>query len=139
MEQRNSVILTYSPVAGTTTGEVQATWDIVMGLTPVEPTYPGGSLIIAGTMVPGPSPGSPRYRLSFQTYADYTYEVYANPTLGALTWAALPFSLTQTGAIDRHKFTVTTNGPLNLFLDAKATKGFYFVSFRVPGANTGTP
>lgn len=139
MEQRNSVILTYSPVPGSTTGEVQAAWDIVMGLTPVEPTYPGGSLILAGTMVAGPSPGSPRYRLSFQAYADYTYEVYANPTLGALTWAALPFSLTQTGAIDRHKFTATTNGSLNLFLDAKPTKGFYFVSFRVPGANTGTP
>ena len=139
LEQRNSVILTYAPVQGTTTGEMQTVWDIVMGLTPVEPTYPGGSLIIAGTAVAGPSPASPRYRLSFPAYANYTYEIYANPTLGALSWAALPFSLTQTGAIDRHKFTATTEGPLNLFVDARSTKGFYFVSFRVPGANTGTP
>lgn len=139
-EQRNSVILTYTPVPGTTTGEVQATWNIVMGSTPVEPSYPGGgSLIIAGTMVAGPAAGSPRYRLSFPAYMDYTYEVYANPTLGALSWAALPFSLTQTGAIDRHKFTATSDGALSLFVDAKGAKGFYLVSFRVPGANTGTP
>jgi protocatechuate 3,4-dioxygenase beta subunit len=134
-EQRNSVILTYAPVPGTTTGEMQTTWDIVMGLTPVDPVYPGGgSLIIAGAMIPGP-----RYRLTFPAYANYTYEVYANPTFGGLGWAALPFSLTQTGAIDRHKFTATSNGMLNLFVEAKATKGFYLVTFRVPGANTGTP
>jgi hypothetical protein len=40
--QRASVILDYVPVPGTTTGEVQSTYDFVMGLTPVEPTYPGG-------------------------------------------------------------------------------------------------
>ena len=140
VEQRNSVILTYTPVPGTTTGEVQATWDIVMGLTPVEPTYPaGGTLMIGGTAVPGPSAASPRYRLTFPAYTNYTYEVYSNPTFAGLGWAASPFSLTQTGAIDRHKFTATTNGTLSLFVDAKAIKGFYLVSFRVPGANTGTP
>lgn len=140
LDQRNSVILTYTPVPGTTTGEVQATWDIVMGLTPVEPVYPGGgTLMIAGAVEPGPAAGSPRYRLTFPAYANYTYEVYSNPTFAGLGWAASPFSLTQTGAIDRNKFTVTTNGTLNLFVDAKATKGFYLVSFRVPGANTGEP
>lgn len=140
VEQRNSVILTYTPVPGTTTGEVQATWDIVMGLTPVEPSYPGGgTLLIAGAIVPGPSAGSPRYRLAFPAYANYTYEVYNNPTFAGLGWAATPFSLTQTGAIDRHKHTTSTNGTLNLFVDAKALKGFYLVAFRVPGANTGTP
>jgi len=134
-DQRNSVILTYNPVPGTTTGEVQTTWDIVMGLTPVEPSYPGGgSLMIAGAVVPGP-----RYRLTFQAYANYTYEVYSNPTFAGLGWAASAFSLTQTGAIDRHKYTAAANGTLNLFVDAKAIKGFYLVSFRVPGANTGTP
>ena len=140
IEQRNSVILTYTPVPGTTTGEVQATWDIVMGLTPVDPTYPGGgSLIVGGAVVAGPSATGLRYRLSFPAYANYTYEVYGNPTLGGLGWAALPFSLTQTGAIDRDKFTTTGNGTLDLFVDARAVKGFYFVSFRVPGANTGIP
>ena len=32
-----------------------------------------------------------------------------------------------------------SNGTLNLYLEEKAAKGFYYVSFRVPGANTGTP
>jgi hypothetical protein len=27
----------------------------------------------------------------------------------------------------------------SIYLEAKAVKGFYYVSFRVPGANTGTP
>ena len=94
---------------------------------------------LVGAAVPGPSAGSLRYRLTFPAYANYTYEVYGNPTFAGLGWAASPFSLTQTGAIDRHKFTATANGTLNLFVDAKAIKGFYLVSFRVPNANTGTP
>lgn len=139
-DQRSSVILTYNPVPGTTIGEVQTTWDIVMGFTPLDPSYPGGgSLMIAGAIVPGPTAGSPRYRLTFQAYANYTYEVYSNPTFGGLGWAASAFSLTQIGSIDRHKYTATANGTLSLFMDAKAIKGFYLVSFRVPGANTGTP
>jgi protocatechuate 3,4-dioxygenase, beta subunit len=139
IEQRNSVILTYTPVPGTTTEEMQTTWDIVMGLTPVEPIYPGGSLVIAGTMMPGPVGGNPRYRLTLPAYTNYTYEVYANPTFGGLGWGALGFSLTQTGAIDRNKYTATSDGTLNLFVEAKAIKNFYLVTFRVPGANTGTP
>jgi protocatechuate 3,4-dioxygenase beta subunit len=139
-EQRASVILTYTPVSGTTTGEVQTTWDIVMGLTPVEPTYPGGgSLVVAGTLVAGPSGGNPRYKVTIPAYNGYSYEIYGNPTLGALAWAALPFSLAQTGAIDRNIYTATSNGTLNLYVEAKAVKGFYYVSFRVPGADTGTP
>ena len=51
-EERASVILTYTAVPGTTTGEVQATWDFVSGFSPVEPAYPGsGRLVIAGTPV----------------------------------------------------------------------------------------
>ena len=56
-----------------------------------------------------------------------------------MSWAALPFALSQGGAISTNKITATSNGTLNLYLQEKAIKGFYYVSFRVPGANTGTP
>ena len=138
--QRAGMLLDFTLVPGTTTGEVQATWDFVSGFTPVEPTYPnGGRLTVAGTLVPGPVGGNPRYCLSLPAYANYTYEVYGNPTFEGLGWMALPFALTATGAIDRHKHTATAEGSLNLYVEAKASKGFYQVTFRVPGANTGTP
>jgi len=139
-EQRASVLLDYIPVAGTTTGEVQATWDFVSGLTPVEATYPGnGSLVVAGTTVAGPAGSNSRFNIRVPAYTGYSYEIYGNPMLGALSWAALPFSLTQTGAIDRHIYTATSDGALDLYLEQKAVKGFYYVSFRTPGANSGTP
>jgi protocatechuate 3,4-dioxygenase beta subunit len=54
--QRAGMLLDFTPVAGTTTGEVQATWDFVSGFTPVEPTYPGGgSLLVTGLPVAGPN------------------------------------------------------------------------------------
>ena len=138
-DQKSSVILNFSPVPGTTTGEVQATWDIVMGLTPLYPSYPGGgSLIIAGTPVAGPT-DSTRFQLSLPAYSGYTYEIYGNPTLGALAWSALPFSLSAAGVINTNKFTASSNGTLNLYVAEKTNKGFYYVTFRVPGANTGTP
>ena len=56
-----------------------------------------------------------------------------------LAWGALPFSLTQAGTIDRNIYTAPSDGTLNLYVEAKSAKGFYYVSFRVPGANTGTP
>lgn len=137
--QRASVNLDYTAVPGTTTGEVQATWDFVSGFTPVEPGYPGsGSLVIAGVPVAGPT-NSTRFKISIPAYTGYTYEVYGNPTMANLAWSALPFSQAQTGVINTNKFTATSEGTLNLYLDAKAAKGFYYVSFRVPGANTGTP
>lgn len=138
--QRASVILDYTAVPGTTTGEVQARYDFVMGQTPVEPTYPnGGSLIVSGGAVAGPTAASPRFKISIPAYAGYSYEVYGNPTMGSLSWSALPFSLSQTGAIDRNIYTAATDGTLDLYLETKAVKGFYYVSFRVPGANVGTP
>lgn len=138
--QRAGMLLDFTAVPDTTTGEVQATWDFVSGLTPVEPTYPGGgSLVVTGTPVAGPSAGSPRYRLTVPAYAGYSYEVYGNPTLADLGSRSMPFSLTQTGAIDHHIHTATADGTLNLYVDGTAAKGFYSVSFRVPGANTGTP
>ena len=137
--QKASVILDYSAVPGTSTGEVQATWDYVSGFTPVEPTYPApGGFVIAGEVMTGAS-NSQVYRLRIPVYTGYTYEVYGNPTLADLEWKALPFSLTQTGAPDRNKHTATAEGFLDLFVKASATKGFYKVTFRVPGANTGTP
>ena len=137
--QRASVILSYSPVPGTTTGEVQTTYDFVMGLTPAYSGYPGGgSLLISGAMVPGPT-STPRFMLRFPAYTGYTYEVYGNPTMANLSWSALPFSLSQLGSIDAHKFTAASDGTLSLYVEKKATKGFYYVSYRVPGANTGTP
>lgn len=138
--QRASVLLDYSPVPGTTTGEVQANWDYVSGLTPSEPNYPnGGSLVVASAVLTDPATGLYRYRISVPAYAGYSYEVYGNPTMAALSWSALPFSLTESGAVDRNIFTATSDGAFNLYLDAKSLKGFYYVSFRVPGANTGTP
>jgi len=105
----------------------------------VEPGYPGsGSLVIAGTPVAGPT-NSTRFKISVPAYTGYTYEVYGNPTLGPLTWSALPFSLSQAGAINTNKLTAVADGTLDLYVEEKAAKGFYYVAFRVPGANTGTP
>ena len=56
-----------------------------------------------------------------------------------MSWAALPFALSQGSLNYSNKFTASSNGTLNLYVDEKAAKGFYYVSFRVPGANTGTP
>jgi protocatechuate 3,4-dioxygenase beta subunit len=136
--QRASINLTYTPVAGTTTGEVQATWDFVSGFTPIEPTYPSGSLTLAGETVAGPS-STQRYKITIPAYAGYTYEIYGNPTLANLGWQALPFAISATGAIDRNKYTATTDGQTSFYLTQPSAKGFYYVSFRVPGANIGTP
>lgn len=138
--QRAAMLLDFTPVPDTTTGEVQASWDFVSGFTPVEPTYPAaGGLILEGAPVAGPASGYPRYRLTFPTYAGYTYEVYGNPTLADLDWKSLPFSMSENGSIDRNKHTATTDGSLSVYVDRKADRGFYKVTFRVPGANTGTP
>lgn len=138
--QRTAMLLDFAPVAGTATGEQQATWDYVAGRTFTEPSYPGGGqLVLSGTAVSGPPGGNPRFRLSLPAYAGYSYEVYGNPTLAGLAWGALPFSLTQTGALDRHIHTATADGLLDLYVEQKALRDFYAVTFRVPGANTGSP
>lgn len=81
--QRASVLLDYTGAPGTTTGEVQATWDFVSGFTPVEPTYPGGgSLTVGGAqLVAGPRGGNPRYKITFPAYTGYTYEILREPDL----------------------------------------------------------
>lgn len=134
-EQRASMLLEFSPVAGTSTGEVEATWDYVVGRTPTEPTYPeGGSLVVSGTRTE-----TGRFRVRVPAYAGYSYEVYGNPTFADLGWRALPFGLSESGALDRHLYTATEEGALDLYVGEAATRGFYTVSYRVPGANTGTP
>ena len=150
--QRASVTKDFT-VVDAATGSVATSWDITMNYTPVDQTYPAGSFVIAGTPVAGPT-NSTRFKISFPAYANYTYEIYGNPTLGNagysltnwgsssltnMSWAALPFSLTQAGTINTNKFTASSSGNQDLYLQEKAVKGFYYVSFRVPGANTGTP
>jgi protocatechuate 3,4-dioxygenase beta subunit len=150
--QQSLVNLTYTTVDAAT-GAVAANFDFVVGLTPVDPAYPGGSFVIAGVPVAGPT-NSTRFKVTVPAYANYTYEVYGNPTLANagnaitnwdassltnMSWGALPFSLTQAGTINTNKLTTGASGTLDLYLQEKAVKGFYYVSFRVPGANTGTP
>ena len=38
--QRASVLLDFTAVPGTTTGEVRASWDFVSGFTPTDSSYP---------------------------------------------------------------------------------------------------
>ena len=128
------MLLSPTAVPGTTTGEVQATWNFYSGFTPAEPNYPApGGFLYKGTQV-----SATRYRLRFMAYAGYTYEVYGNPTLADLDWKALPFGLT-TGTMDRHKHTATADGLLDIYVATAAAKGHYKVSFRPTGYNTGTP
>ena len=137
--QRATMLLDFTAVAGTTTGEQEATWDYVVGQTYTEPEYPGGgSLVVAGIPITGTS-GTERFRIRVPAYSGYSYEVYGNPTFADLGWSALPFSLTADGAPDRNIHTATVEGALDLYVAAASAKGFYSVSFRVPGANTGTP
>ena len=151
--QRAAVNLTYTTVDAAT-GAVAANFDFVVGLTPVEPVYPdGGSLVLAGAPVAGPT-NTTRFKLTVPAYANYTYEVYGNPTMANvgnsvtnwgssyltnMSWGALPFSLTQAGAVNTNKITASSDGTLDLYVQEKAVKGFYYVSFRVPKANTGIP
>jgi hypothetical protein len=139
-EQRDSIILTFSKVSGTITLEEQTTWDFVSHLTPVEPTYPdGGGLMLEGTKVANSDNGQHRFKINVPAYSGYIYEIYGNPKLANLGWKILPFSLTQGGAIDHNQLTATSDGVVSFYLQEKAPKGFYFVSYRVPGSNKGTP
>jgi len=42
-----------------------------------------------------------------------------------MSWGGLPFSLTQAGAVNTNRFTASSNGTLNLYLQEKSAKGFY--------------
>lgn len=132
--QRTSMLLDFTAVSGGVAGETAAVWDYVAGRSYTEPAYPGGGQwVLAGVRV------GERFRLTVPVYAGYSYEVYGNPTWADLGWRAMPFSLTAEGAVDRSIHTATAEGTLDLYVDAPAERGFYLVSFRVPGANTGSP
>ena len=90
-------------------------------------------------LLTGTTAAKGRYRLTVPVYAGYTYEIYANPTLTGLGSQTLPFAVSETGAIDRNKHTATGDGTADFYVARKALRDFYYVAFRVPGANTGTP
>jgi protocatechuate 3,4-dioxygenase beta subunit len=143
-EQCASVIKTFTKVSGSVMGEEQTTWDIVMGITATEQPYPGGGaegghLVVGAEEVPSANGGKPRYKVTVPAYAGYGYEVYANPTMGNLGWAALPFALGATAKLDRNIHTTAAEGALDLYVERQSVKGSYYVAFRMPGANTGTP
>lgn len=140
-EQRAAVIRDFTEMPDGIAGEQQTTWDIVMGLTPVEQPYPGaedGILVLAGTAMPAAG-GKPRFKITVPAQSGYSYEVYADPTLGKLGWAALPFSLNATEKPDRNIHTAKAEGALDLFVEKESAKGYYHVAFRIPGANLGNP
>ena len=152
LSQRAAITLDYTTVDAET-GSVAANFDFVIGYTPIEPVYPAGGFVVGGEAVAGPT-NTTRFKISIPAYSNYTYEIYGNPTLfnvgnnitnwnssylTNMSWAALPFSLSQAGAVNTNKFTATSNSTLDVYLDEKSDKGFYFVSFRIPGENTGTP
>jgi len=143
-EQRASVIRDFTKVPDSVAGEEQTTWDIVMGLTPMEQPYPGGGdegghLVLEGVEVQAVPGAKTRFKITVPAYAGYSYEVYANPTMGALGWAALPFALDAAADPDRNIHTATKEGALDMYVERPSVKGFYYVAFRIPGANTGTP
>jgi len=140
---RAAIIRDFTPVPGSAAGEQETSFDIVLGLTPVEQPYPGsedGVLVLAGVAVSPATPaGKPRFKITVPAQAGYSYEVYADPTLGNLGWAALPFAMAPGSKLDRNIQTATAEGSLDLYVEKPSVKGFYHVAFRVPGANLGTP
>lgn len=137
--EKNLLLLNYTPTENAVADEVEANFDFQVGLSPVEPTYPdpGGFLVRGEPFLDKNS--NLRFKLTFPAYSGYTYEVYANPTLADLEWKAAPFSIDSSTASDRNKHTVESEQSLSLYVDLPPERGFYKVSFRVPGANTGTP
>jgi len=133
--QLDSILLQFSRVPGSSAGEEQAVWDYVSGFTPLEPSYPEpGGLVVRGERL-----ANRRFRITFRAQAGYSYEVYGNPAMGALSWAALPFALNEASQPDRNLHTAGTTGRLDLYVQTPPERSFYFVAFRLPGANLGTP
>lgn len=143
-EQCASVIKKFTRVSDSATNEEQTTWDIVMGLTPTEQLYPGGGaegghLVLKAVEVPFATGAKRRFKITVPAYPGYSYEVYANPTMGNLGWAALPFALSPETKLDRNIYTASGEGALDLYVERPSVKGSYYVAFRMPGANRGTP
>jgi protocatechuate 3,4-dioxygenase, beta subunit len=141
--QRASMLLSYTPVTGGAAGEVAATWDYYSALAPVDHTYLGNSGRFEATVVEivaGPT-GTYRAKITIPAYSGYTYELYTSTTLGDTDSSQIPFALTQAGAVGNHKYTAASAGSLSFYVPLKDanTRRFYSVSYRIPGANTGTP
>src|SRR5260221_8884825 len=47
--------------------------------------------------------------------------------------------MTPASKRERNIHTAPADGSLDLFVERPSVKGFYYVAFRLPGANTGTP
>lgn len=142
--QLSDMLLNFTAVPGTTTGETAAEWNYYSGLTPPEHVYlanNGRFLVEKFELVEGAAGGSLRARISIPAYPGYTYELYATTTLAELDRRCIPFALTRTGSVAYHKYTASSSGTLDFYVpvaNADASR-FYFVSYRIPGANTGTP
>jgi len=141
--QRAAMLLTPAQVPGSSPAEYAATWDYYSSLTPVDHTYLGnGGQFVVDKMetVAGP-PGSHRAKITIPAYTGYTYELYTGTTLDELDRRQIPFALTQAGAAGNHKYTATSTGALSFYvpLANAEVRRFYSVSYRIPGANTGTP
>ena len=138
-EQRAAMLLNFTQIQGELDGVTHATWDYHSGSTPNEPGYPGGGFLVEPVgVVAGPN-GSTRFHLTIPAFANYCYEIYANPTMADLEWKCLPMALDAISALDRHKHIPTVDGLIDLYVESPPERGFYKVAFRVPGANTGTP
>jgi len=136
-----------------TTGAVAANFDFVVGLTPVDPTYPnGGSLVIAATSVAGPT-NSVRFKLSIPPTRITPTKSMAIPRsprrqhhheLGFILFDEHELGRTAvfTDASRRsqheplHRFQQRDAQPVS---SGKIGKGFSYVSFRVPGEKSRVP
>lgn len=142
--QRATMLLSCTAVEGGAAGEVATTWDYYSSLTPLDHTYlaNSGSFVVEKMeIVAGPTAGAYRAKLTIPAYTGYTYELYTTTSLEDLSQRQIPFALTQTGAVGNHKFTATSTGSLSIYvpLTSADTRRFFSVSYRIPGANTGTP
>ena len=141
--QRATMLLDYTLVPGTTTGEKAATWNYYSGLAPLDHTYltNNGQFVVEKMEIVAGTSGTYRVKLTIPAYAGYTYELYTNSTLDDIESRQIPFALTQTGAVSNHKYTATAAGSLSFYVPVANAdvRRFYSVSYRIPGANTGTP
>ena len=139
-DQRNSIVLPFDKVPEALGLEEQASWDFVSQYTPIESEYPlQGGLKIKGSEVLHPIGGSRRFRINVPVFKGYTYEIYSNPSLRKLDWKLLPFSISQNGLIDRNQYTSINDEIIRFYVDVKTNNGMFFVSYRLPGSNKGTP
>lgn len=140
--QKDAITLDFSPLPGSEVGagEEFTEWDIVVGAIPEDVPHPsqnGNGLEVEGQ--PVTTPDGTVFKLSFQAVKGYSYEVYSNPEMRPLSWQAVAFSLSPEAPVSNNIITASSDSVLELFVKQPTDSGFYFVAFRVPGANTGTP